>query len=174
MKTLTIKQPWAYLILAGIKDLENRTWKTNFRGRVLIHAGAKPANFKPEMENQCTAQEITIFSALNHAEENDLFGAIVGSIEIVDCVRNHPSIWAEKERWHWVLKKPILFKKPVRNVKGKLSFWESGVEVCHICGQPANVICGDCGEYFCPRCSAPYIQVTDYDCCKKCEQYKIK
>lgn len=38
MKAITIKQPWASLIAAGLKDIENRTWKTNFRGRVLIHA----------------------------------------------------------------------------------------------------------------------------------------
>lgn len=41
MKAITIKQPWASLIVVGIKDVENRTWKTNFRGRVLIHASAK-------------------------------------------------------------------------------------------------------------------------------------
>ena len=39
MKAITIKQPWASLIVEGIKDIENRTWKTSFRGRVLIHAG---------------------------------------------------------------------------------------------------------------------------------------
>jgi hypothetical protein len=43
-------------------------------------------------------------------------------------------------------------------------------EVCHICGQPADLICAICGEYFCPKCSAPYNQFTqiDYDCCMRC------
>jgi hypothetical protein len=41
MKTLTIKQPWASLIVEGLKDIENRTWATKFRGRVLVHAAAK-------------------------------------------------------------------------------------------------------------------------------------
>ena len=40
MKAITIKQPFASLIVEGIKDIENRTWKTNLRGRVLIHASA--------------------------------------------------------------------------------------------------------------------------------------
>ena len=40
MKAISIKQPWASLIAHGIKDIENRTWRTNYRGRVLIHAGA--------------------------------------------------------------------------------------------------------------------------------------
>ena len=42
MKVITIKQPWASLIVSGLKNIENRTWKTNFRGRVLIHAAKTP------------------------------------------------------------------------------------------------------------------------------------
>lgn len=38
MKALSIKQPWASLIAHGIKDIENRTWATKYRGKVLIHA----------------------------------------------------------------------------------------------------------------------------------------
>lgn len=40
MKVLTLKQPWATLVAEGIKKYEFRTWKTNYRGKVLIHAGA--------------------------------------------------------------------------------------------------------------------------------------
>ena len=39
MKVLTIKQPWASLIAEGIKKYEFRTWKTKYRGDLLIHAG---------------------------------------------------------------------------------------------------------------------------------------
>ena len=52
MKAVTEKQPWASLIVEGIKDIENRTWKTNFSGRILVHAAAKPANIKYEIEGQ--------------------------------------------------------------------------------------------------------------------------
>lgn len=38
MKTISIKQPYATLICAGIKDVENRTWSTEYRGKLLIHA----------------------------------------------------------------------------------------------------------------------------------------
>ncbi len=41
MKALSIIQPWASLIATGIKDVENRTWRTNYRGEFLIHASAK-------------------------------------------------------------------------------------------------------------------------------------
>lgn len=39
MKTITIKQPWATLIAKGYKEYEFRTWKTKYRGEILIHAG---------------------------------------------------------------------------------------------------------------------------------------
>lgn len=40
MKAITLKQPWASLVAYGIKKYEFRTWKTNYRGKLLIHAGA--------------------------------------------------------------------------------------------------------------------------------------
>lgn len=40
MKIITLKQPWASLVAYGIKKYEFRTWKTNYRGKLLIHAGA--------------------------------------------------------------------------------------------------------------------------------------
>jgi hypothetical protein len=45
MKALSIRQPWAWLIVHGHKDIENRTWTTTFRGRFLVHAGR---TFDPE------------------------------------------------------------------------------------------------------------------------------
>lgn len=39
MKVITIKQPFASLIAAGLKKYEFRTWKTKYRGEILIHAG---------------------------------------------------------------------------------------------------------------------------------------
>ena len=40
MKVITLKQPWATLVAEGIKEYEFRTWKYNYRGEILIHAGA--------------------------------------------------------------------------------------------------------------------------------------
>jgi len=53
MKTLSVHQPYATLICAGVKDVENRSWKTDYRGPLLIHASqvsfAWPdANYLPE------------------------------------------------------------------------------------------------------------------------------
>ncbi len=119
MKAITIKQPWASLIVSGLKDIENRTWKTNFRGRVLIHAGKSREKqyFIPKQAIAKDEVDAIISSELPQ-------GAIIGSVEIVDCVRNHPSQWAEKGVWNWVLANPVMFDKPITGVKGKLSFWE--------------------------------------------------
>lgn len=124
MKAVTIKQPWASLIAAGLKDIENRSWKTNYRGRVLIHAAAAPVK-----EGLAALNNKQLFELMNRENwdtefENLPNGAIVGSVEIVDCVQNHPSKWAQEGFWHWVLANPVLFPKPITGVKGKLSFWE--------------------------------------------------
>ena len=41
MKALSIRQPWAWLIVNGYKDVENRTWSSKFFGQILVHAGAQ-------------------------------------------------------------------------------------------------------------------------------------
>lgn len=141
MKILSVKQPWAYLLVSGIKDIENRPRRTHFRGRILIHTSAKPDNIKFEIEGQSTAKEIQIFSALNHVDENDLFSAIIGSVEIVDCVENHPSIWAVEGQYHYVIANPILFDTPINGVKGQLGLWNYDIQICETCGQPFGPSC---------------------------------
>lgn len=165
MKAITVKQPWASLIVEGIKDIENRTWKCpeKYIGqRVLIHAAATPwGNLK---NDSCFSHILTReqYSELlkigleNFGNSKDQicwmdkypFGAILGSVEIVDCVINHPSIWAERSYfnitsnplpfneedepdyiiYNWVLANPIKFDKPIP-CKGKLSFWEFEGEI---------------------------------------------
>ena len=146
MKAITIKQPWAYLIASGIKDIENRTWKTHFRGRIYIHASAKMANFWSTDQASIVHDELVKISLDDYEKTTGLFSAIIGEVDIVDCVINHPSIWAEKSEnyslfnpkgvpafvgkkelkpiYNWVLSNPILYEKPILNVKGKLSFWD--------------------------------------------------
>ena len=131
MKAITIKQPWASLIAAGLKDIENRTWKTNFRGRVLIHAGMKADNHWSASVPVCDKVDKFLREISKGGTDwsNYHFGAIIGSVEIVDCVQNHPSLWAEQGVWNWVLANPVMFDEPIKGVKGKLSFWEYNGEL---------------------------------------------
>lgn len=109
--------------MAGIKDVENLTWKTNYRGKFLIHA---PKGF-----------DLFVISFLNLIKRKDLVNfimlktpawfhssTIIGEAEIIDCVQDSKSIWAESGCWHFVLKNAVLYDKPILNVKGKLNFWE--------------------------------------------------
>ena len=125
MKTLSVRQPWANLIVHGLKDIENRTWRTNFRGRILIHA---PKTIEKKITFYLTEKIFDMACCSDKFQldilENMTTSAIIGSIEIVDCVKGHYSSWADPDCWHWVLKDPILFDKPILNVKGKLSLWE--------------------------------------------------
>lgn len=131
MKAISIKQPWASLIAHGIKDIENRTWKCpqKYIGqRVLIHASkGKGDGWVLNKEQGLKLQMYP--SNLKSTFYDDLpFGAIIGSVVISDCVQNHPSVWAEKGCWNWILKDAVLFDKPIEGVKGKLGFWNYNLE----------------------------------------------
>src|SRR5207302_502261 len=58
MKALTVRQPWAWAIVQGKKDVENRSWRTDHRGMVAIHAGGSregeplPRGEKPPPEHE--------------------------------------------------------------------------------------------------------------------------
>lgn len=116
MKALSIRQPWAWLIVSGHKPIENRSWRTHFRGRFLIHASAG-----------MTRDEY--LCAWNHAEDNGIAlpafgnlerGGIIGMAEIVDCVEDHPSPWFFGP-FGWVICNP----EPLdfRACKGTLGFF---------------------------------------------------
>ena len=123
MKTLSVRQPWTNLIVHNIKPIENRTWKTNFRGRIYVHS---PAKIDDRGIPQClTPQQLLNIPQLDDwIKEGFLCRAIIGSVEIIDCVKNHPSIWAEDGVWNWVLENPIHFDFPITGVNGKLSIWD--------------------------------------------------
>jgi hypothetical protein len=89
MKALSIRQPWAWLILHADKDIENRSWSTNFRGRVLIHAGAAWGNWEREAVRY-VHEKFGI-----HIPSDLPLGGIVGAVSIIGCVTSSPSRWFE-------------------------------------------------------------------------------
>ena len=102
MKAISVKQPWAYLICSGVKDIENRTWpcpKKYIGKRVLIHASAVPI----EMVNPNSVFTKVQWDRFSMGFQRELIcgdsivnSAIIGSVMIVDCVVNHPSVWRRK------------------------------------------------------------------------------
>ncbi len=79
MKALSIRQPWAELILQGRKTIELRTWPTNYRGRIAIHAG------QTLKEAACAAYGLDPASLTR--------GALVGTVEIVEMVTLDDQLW---------------------------------------------------------------------------------
>ncbi len=90
MKALSIRQPWAWLIVHGYKDVENRTWATSYRGPLLVHAGLA---LDPGYDR---AAALARDLGIDLPAAADLpRGAIVGRVDVVGCVRWHPSRWFE-------------------------------------------------------------------------------
>ena len=119
MKAISIKQPWASLIAHGIKDIENRTWKCpqKYIGqRVLIHASSSKPVFRYSFLQYDIIRRKSQSLIFNCTYDGFPKGAIIGSVVISDCVQNHPSVWAEKGCWNWVLEDAVLFDKPIMNV----------------------------------------------------------
>jgi hypothetical protein len=157
MKCLSVRNPLSYLICAGIKDVENRTWKTDYRGRIYIHSSGKfaydllPENIFPNilitelekieykddlviMPKKCSYRKllnkIIDFVIEGNKSEKPFYknNSIIGYVELVDIIKNSDSVFAIPGQYHWILKKPVLFDKPILNIKGKLNFFNVEVK----------------------------------------------
>lgn len=83
---LSIKQPWAWLICHGFKDVENRSWATRYRGTLLIHAGATfDDGFDWEYWSAVLARNHD--AVLPAREEAYARGGIVGRAELIGCFK---------------------------------------------------------------------------------------
>ena len=121
VKVLTLKQPWATLVAEGIKKYEFRSWKTNYRGKILIHAGT--GIDKKELEK---------FKDLNLEFPSK---RILAEVELEDCLELNDElnkkIIAEKNiaygskyrtgfAWKLTNSKKINYDK---EIKGQLGLW---------------------------------------------------
>ena len=89
MKALSIRQPWAWLVVEGHKDVENRDWATSYRGRILIHAG-KTMRMVDYREAAEFAAKLGV--TIPHVQELHR-GGIVGVATVIDCVQQSRSPW---------------------------------------------------------------------------------
>lgn len=101
---LSIPQPWIELILTGIKTIEVRTWSTEYRGELWLHAGKKA--------------DKDVLKRFNLSVEQLTFGAIIGKCFLFDCVEFDNYTWRkwykkhlvkdtlEKRKYAWYTKDP--------------------------------------------------------------------
>ena len=128
MKVLTIKQPWATLIIQRDKRFEFRSWQTKYRGELLIHAGK---GIDKEAINRLKKYIPEVLPQ----------GKILGKVTLVDCIKMSPEfkemllnensdIYTKssfKENYGWQLENVEVFDEPIE-VKGHLSLWDYEVK----------------------------------------------
>lgn len=154
MRVLTVQQPWAWAIIHGGKDIENRTQLWSYRGPLAIHAGARLSergcDLIPDLLDQTRPELLAPY-----ADEQLTMGAIIGTVQLVDVHPAEPEIpsdsgsglwaaaccdspWAEqsyeehdgrtrRDITHLVLEDP----RPVDPIpcKGRLGLWTPTVDI---------------------------------------------
>lgn len=88
---LSIRQPWAWLIVNGFKDIENRDWPTQFKGRIRVHAGKGMTRDEYEFARDM-ALDIDHTIPVPAFEELER-GGFVGEVTITGCVTDSRSHW---------------------------------------------------------------------------------
>jgi hypothetical protein len=104
MKVLSIRQPWANLIVHGFKNVENRTWQTDYRGPVLIHAGLQfdhdaVAWIHGNTEYYFETDDSKVIE--NAIRQTGAFGGIIGRVFLKDITTDSKSQWAQPGVYHW-------------------------------------------------------------------------
>lgn len=115
LPALAIRQPYAWLVAQGIKDIENRSRRTHYRGQFLIHASLNMTLLDDE-----TLKGLPLPQG-NTLPEDYHIGGIIGVAEIVGCERKSSSPWKDPSSWGWVVAnaRPL----PFRPCKGALGFF---------------------------------------------------
>lgn len=118
MKALSIRQPWIELILRGIKDVENRSWDTKHRGLLVLHAAKTFDLDLSDREDRTEYESLKNEYGIN--KDTLVYGALVGSIEVVAVTKDVVSDWHIQGMYGWYLRNPKRFEKPVpwRGEKG--------------------------------------------------------
>ena len=128
MKVISIKEPFATLIKENIKNIETRSWKTNYRGEIYIHAS--------KVSDKTRTQELSDLT--KNLKMNN--GNIIAKATLVDCkymdqkfikeIKQNETEYLfgyyEEGRYAWILK-DIKKIKPIP-AKGKLNIWNYEIE----------------------------------------------
>lgn len=131
IKTLSIRQPWAWLIVQGYKDIENRDWSPSYRGPLLIHAGKQPD--PPTFDTQRGLYLLEYSLRAKHLWQEGMprqyhdcrYGGIVGAATLVDVVQVSSSPWF-RGTFGLVLADPIVL--PFIPLRGQLGLFDVSLD----------------------------------------------
>jgi activating signal cointegrator 1 len=140
VKTLSLTQPWASLIIVGAKKVETRSWRTSYTGPLAIHA----SKGFPVWARETLLHDPDFYEALRgHGTHETLdgiitdrlpLGAVIGYVNLMGCRRTE-DVWRqlpEEEtkfgdyspgRFAWFLSNPVARSRPI-TAKGSLGLWE--------------------------------------------------
>lgn len=122
LKALTVRHPWASLIMCGLKKVENRSWKPSIQigERFVIHAGYVNAKWPDRIPE----------SLRHEVPKNIARGAALGTVRLasvheagVECGKECEIFGSPDYRYHWVVDDPQLFASPIP-MKGALRLWD--------------------------------------------------
>lgn len=115
MKCLSVRQPWADLIVKGVKDVENRAWATTYRGPLLIHAGLTM--------HPGALDTLARWHGIELDRSVLRFGVILGAVDLVDCRTKKTSRWHERGYVGWYFEHPRRLRTPIP-YKGRLRLFD--------------------------------------------------
>lgn len=127
MKALTIKQPWVHAIFHEGKDIENRTWKTSYRGWIAIHSAGQPRR-GARYPGSLLAPDLSTLD----------YSAVCGVVRVMDIVTESDSPWFYRPEdgstnFGWVLSDPLKLEYAIK-CKGKLNLWNLPDEIARQIG----------------------------------------
>lgn len=140
MKAITILQPWAWLLASGKKHCETQSWKTDYRGEILIHAGKK--DYTNALRQTILEERYMRRAGVFHTKM--ITGAIIGKAKLVNCVfvdeairdlirEQHMQEYAfgyfVPHQYAWVFEEAELFKHPIP-ITGKRGLWDFDEKMC--------------------------------------------
>ena len=142
MKALSIRQPWAHLIIHGVpltesyevgngatavrlsgkvvfKNIENRNWPTDIRERVYVHAGRRVDNDALYWLMELGIAPMTVMMLYGRITYK---GGIIGEVDIIECISESNNPWFVG-KYGFVLANPVAYEEPIP-YKGRLGLFE--------------------------------------------------
>jgi len=152
MKTLSVRQPWATLICSGIKTVENRTWKTDYRGKLLIHASGNSLSY-PDF--RCLPKSWQK-KMMEYADSGDWSEASEGMLNYCELLRMTYEFYGQDydlqeppETWHEEAVKKHGFFMPCQAIIGEVTLSDIADNLY------------DANDDWCEKDSAYYWKLTD-------------
>jgi len=127
MKALSLHQPWAWLVAGGLKDVENRPWRTWYRGLLAIRATRDQG---PSYYAEAVRQIAEISPGLALPDRRQLaYGSVIGLVNVRGCERQSESPWFWGP-WGWALIWARRIDEPVA-CRGQRGIWTLPLDVAY-------------------------------------------